>query len=330
MKQCSHVGHVIIHSSSGILMNPLTTLTHPWLIAVWPGIGNVAINAGFYLMSKLGMSVLSELQTSSLFDIEHVEVQKGILHTGRRPRSRFFLYSDPEKKRDIVLFLGEGQPPIGKYQYCQSIVEYAQKLKVERIYTFAAMATQMHPEHPSKVFVAATNEQNLEELQSQDVQVLEDGHIGGLNGVLLGVAAEKGLHGACLLGEMPHIFSQLPFPKASQAILEVFTSFTGIEIDFTELAEQAKLMEEQLGEILSQVEDKLGQSFTPPDDEEKPQQPLSALEKLSEDDRRRLDQLFVQAKSDRKKAFELKQELDRLTVFKDYEDRFLDLFKKPG
>ena len=89
-------------------------------------------------------------------------------------------------------------------------------------------------------------------------------------------------------------------------------------------------MEEQLGEILSQVEDKLGQSFTPADDEEKPQQPLSALEKLSDDDRRRLDQLFVQAKSDRKKAFELKQELDRLTVFKDYEDRFLDLFKKPG
>jgi proteasome assembly chaperone (PAC2) family protein len=309
-------------------MNPLNTLTHPWLVAVWPGIGNVAINAGFYLMSKLGMSLLSELQTSSLFDIDHVEVEKGILHTGRRPRSRFFLYSDPEKQRDIVLFLGEGQPPMGKYQYCQSIVEYAQKLKVERIYTFAAMATQMHPEHPSKVFVAATNESMLEELQAMDVQVLEDGHIGGLNGVLLGVAAEKGLHGACLLGEMPHIFSQLPFPKASQAILEIFTTFTGIEIDFTELAEQAKMMEEQLGEILSQVEDKLGQTFTPPDDEEKVQQPLTALDKLSDVDRKRLDQLFVQAKSDRKKAFELKQELDRLSVFKDYEDRFLDLFKK--
>ena len=31
---------------------------------------------------------------------------------------------------------------------------------------------------------------------------------------------------------------------------------------------------------------------------------------------------------DRAKAIELKQELDRLGVFKDYEDRFLDLFKK--
>lgn len=309
-------------------MNPTPTLTHPWMIAVWPGIGQVAVNAGYYLLSKLGMTVLAELQTSALFDVDHVEVQKGILHTGRRPRSRFFLYSDPEKKRDIVIFLGEAQPPLGKYQYCQSIVEFAQKVGVERLFTFAAMATQMHPEHPSRVFVAATNEQTLEELQSQDVEVLEDGHIGGLNGVLLGVAAEKGLHGACLLGEMPHIFSQLPFPKASLAILEMFAAFTGIEIDFGELAEQSRLMEEQLGEILAQVEDKLGQSFTPPDDVEKIERPLTSLEKLSEDDRQKLEQLFEQAKSDRKKAFELKQELDKLSVFKDYEDRFLDLFKK--
>jgi hypothetical protein len=31
---------------------------------------------------------------------------------------------------------------------------------------------------------------------------------------------------------------------------------------------------------------------------------------------------------DRSKAYELKNELDRLDVFRDYEDRFLDLFKK--
>lgn len=314
-------------------MTPVTKLTHPWLIAVWPGIGNVAINAGIYLMSKLGMSVLAELQTSVLFDIDHVEVQKGILHTGQRPRSRFFLYTDPQKKHDIVLLLGEAQPQIGKLQYCESIVEFAQKLGVERIFTFAAMATQMHPEHASRVFVAASNQAILDELQAQETQVLEEGNISGLNGVLLGVAADKGLPGGCLLGEMPHIFSQLPFPKASMAILERFSAFTGMEIDLSELSEQSKLMEEQLGEVLAQIEEKLGHSFSPPEEEESSQpasKPLTALEKLTQEDRQRLGQLFEQAKSDRKKAFELKQELDRLAVFKDYEDKFLDLFKKSG
>ena len=49
-------------------------------------------------------------------------------------------------------------------------------------------------------------------------------------------------------------------------------------------------------------------------------------------DERRIEGLFEQATKDRSKAFELKRVLDRLGVFKQYEDRFLDLFKKgrPG
>ena len=44
---------------------------------------------------------------------------------------------------------------------------------------------------------------------------------------------------------------------------------------------------------------------------------------------RQIEQLFEQALQDRSKAYELKRELDRLEVFGEYEDRFLDLFKKP-
>jgi hypothetical protein len=51
-------------------------------------------------------------------------------------------------------------------------------------------------------------------------------------------------------------------------------------------------------------------------------------ERLPTPDPQRIDKLFEQAAKDRAKAFELKQELDRLGVFKEYEDRFLDLFKK--
>jgi len=54
----------------------------------------------------------------------------------------------------------------------------------------------------------------------------------------------------------------------------------------------------------------------------------TAMEKLTPEDHARLDKLFDEAGGDRKKAFELKQELDRLKVFKEFEDRFLDLFKK--
>ncbi|MFO0826122.1 MAG: hypothetical protein U0792_23900 [Gemmataceae bacterium] len=42
-----------------------------------------------------------------------------------------------------------------------------------------------------------------------------------------------------------------------------------------------------------------------------------------------IEESIEAATKDRSKAFELKQELDRLGIFKQYEDRFLDLFKKP-
>ena len=51
--------------------------------------------------------------------------------------------------------------------------------------------------------------------------------------------------------------------------------------------------------------------------------------KLTPRDEQRVEDLFTQARADRSRAYELKQELDRLDVFRDYEDRFLDLFQKP-
>ncbi len=42
-------------------------LNRPWLVAVWPGMGHVAISAGYYLVTKLGMHILAEFsrRTSS-------------------------------------------------------------------------------------------------------------------------------------------------------------------------------------------------------------------------------------------------------------------------
>jgi len=301
-------------------------LKNPWLIAVWPGMGNVAISAGYYLMSKLDMHLLAEFQSPELFDVERVEVKDGLIHPGRLPRSRFFVRHDPRGQHDLVVFIGEAQPPIGRYTFCQRLVEFAKALGVRRVYTFAAMATQMHPANPSRVFVAATDSECLADLKQLDVQTIEDGHIGGLNGVLLGVAAEGGLRGACLLGEMPHIFAQLPFPKASLAVLEAFVPMADLEVDFTELAEQARTMEQKLGELLAQMQQSIEQQ-TPVEDESVQQE--SAPEAgLSPDDQRRIERLFEQAEEDRTSAYELKRELDRLGVYRDYADRFLDLFKK--
>ena len=204
-----------------------------WMVAVWPGIDHVSMSAGYYLMAKLGMQMFAEFRPLDLFDVEHVEVKDGLVHTGRLPRSRLFLWKAPEGRHDIVVFIGEAQPPIGKYSFCRRLIEFARQLGVERVFTFAAMATQMRPAQRSHVFGAATDEATLAELQHLDLQILSEGYIGGLNGVLLGVAAENKMRGVCLLGEMPQVFAQLPYPKASLAVLETFSDISGVELDMT-------------------------------------------------------------------------------------------------
>jgi hypothetical protein len=89
-------------------------------------------------------------------------------------------------------------------------------------------------------------------------------------------------------------------------------------------------MEKQLGDLLAQVEEKYGPQFPGEEEEEGFRVEPAEEEKLSAVSAQRIEDLFQQAARDRSKAFELKQELDRLGVFKDYEDRFLDLFKKSG
>lgn len=305
-------------------------LNRPWLVAVWPGMGNVAISAGYYLMAKLGMHLFAEFSARELFDVEHVEVKGGLIRNGHLPRSRLFVWTDPNRKRDVIVFIGEAQPPSGKYAFCRMLIEHAKKLGVERVFTFAAMATQMHPGDKSRVFGAATDENGLTELKKLPTEILEDGHIGGLNGILLGAAAELGLPGVCLLGEMPHIFAQLPFPKASLAVLNVFSTIANVEIDTSELAEQARGLEDTLGDLYARVEKAMEQQMAQPEEEEEsvgftPPPPEDTLEP---EERQHIEQLFTKAQQDRSKAYELKRELDRLEVFNEYEDRFLDLFKK--
>lgn len=308
-------------------MDETPKLNRPWMIAVWPGMGQVAINAGYYLLAKLGAHLLAEFKPRELFDVEHVEVKGGLVRMGRLPRSRLFVWRDPAGNHDVVIFLGEAQPPMGKYAFCNRLIEFARELGVERVFTFAAMALETRPEHSSRVFGVAADEKSLSYLKRFHVEILEEGLISGLNGVLLGIAAEREMHGVCLLGEMPQLFVQLPYPKASLAVLETFATMAGLEIDFSELREQVHAVDVKLRELFAAMEraihseePTIEENFTTQEPDER---------HLDPDDERRIEELFEQAQKDRSKAYELKRQLDHLDVFREYEDRFLDLFKKP-
>jgi proteasome assembly chaperone (PAC2) family protein len=307
-------------------------LDRPWLIAVWPGMGHVALSAGYYLISKLDMNQFAELSADELFEVDVATVKDGLVQKPLRPRSRLFSRKAPPGGRDVIVFIGESQPQLGKLAFCERLIDFGRSQGVERVFTFAAMATEMLPGTEARVFAAATQQSLLDELGFFDVQLLNDGHVGGLNGVLLAAAAEKGMPGICLLGEMPHIFVQMLYPKASLAVLRVFLRIAKIELDLAELAQYSEQTEHRLGQIVAAMRQRLepepeeGEETT---GEETTGEDWKLSSQLSADDEQRIKSLFAIASNDRSRAFELKSELDRLGVFGQYEDRFLDLFKTP-
>jgi len=311
-------------------MSNAPELDRPWLIAVWPGMGHVALSAGYYLMSKLGMTQFAELSTGELFDLDAAVIKEGLVQQPYRPHSRLFAWQSPPGGRDVIVFIGESQPQLGKFALCEQLINFARDQGVERLFTFAAMATEMEPGKEGRVFAAATQPSLLGELDSQEIHRLNDGQIGGLNGVLLAAAVEKGMPGICLLGEMPHIFIQLAYPKASLAVLRVFLAMAKIELDLAELTQHAEQTEHRLEQIVNEMRRRLAPTAEEDEEEEATmEEDWQTGSQLTDEEEQKIDALFEVARQDRSRAFELKAELDRLGVFADYEDQFLDLFKSP-
>ncbi|MFO0875090.1 MAG: PAC2 family protein [Phycisphaerales bacterium] len=228
-------------------------MVRPWLVAAWPGMGGVASIAAGHLAQALDAKPLGMLPESEFFGVDHVEVRNGIARAGRLPRSLFFAWRDPQGRRDLVFFVGEAQPTMNGDALCRRILDVAQAHGVERVVTFAAMASALRPQDDPRVYAAVTAPAMLDEMRSHSLDLLPEGQIGGLNGALLAAAAERGMPAMCLLGEMPFFAAGAPNPKSALAAVRMFAELAGIDVDTTALAEQSETMTPQLIELHEQL-----------------------------------------------------------------------------
>jgi proteasome assembly chaperone (PAC2) family protein len=322
----------------------------PWLIAVWPGMGGVAQIAGGYLVRQLGAEPIAELDPGPFFEIQSISIKHGVVQPSTLPKSVFYHWRDPKGERDLIVLLGDRQPTSDGYRYCQALLDAAANFEVERVFTFAAMATPILPVHAPRVFGVCTREDMLDELRRDGVTLLDEGEISGLNGVFIAAAAARELPGACLLGEFPFFAATAPNPKASAAVLRVFAELSGQSIDLTEIDADARKVERSLTQHLeglqraAQIAAQASQTANEESAEEQEEEggvedeypepdestPGQRPRRLPPEIRERVEQLFAAAKEDRAKAIDLKAELDRFDLFKQFEDRFLDLFKHAG
>lgn len=302
-------------------------LRQRWLVAAWPGMGAVAHVAIQYLMHELETTRVDELDSRKYFDVPTVGVRDGLIRPPLVTGNGLHAWRHPGDGPDLLLFPGDRQPSLNGFEFCRELMIKAGEHDVGRVVTFAALGTPIHPESSPRVLAVATEAPQLEELAALDVPPLPEGNIGGLNGVLLAAAQELEVEGICLMGEFPFFAQAIANPKSSAAVLRVFCRMAGIELDMAKIDASAAAVEQSLAEHLQRLEAAV-------DDRE--EEPVPEVDTGTDESARdpaliaRIEALFGAAEEDRDKAHRLKALLDRHGLFKEYEDRFLDLFKQAG
>lgn len=316
----------------GIRISKRPRLRKPYLIVAWPGMGEVAFKAASYLVEKLKAQEFASIPPEDFFYAAGSVVKNGLLSASELPESRFYFWKNKDGKNDLIIFLSNAQPDLGRAEsYSQIIVGVAKSFKVDKVIGFASMPQALDHTQSPGVWFAATSQDFSNTLKKSHLRSLGEGQISGMNGLFLGIAKREGFDGACLLGEIPLYTIQIENPKASASVLNALASITGIRVDLTGLYTQARAMEEEINKLLDYL--KLGPASSGPigeEDIEKIKKSLNQLTKLPVSVKEKIEQFFSQAKTDISKARELKVELDKWNVYKEYEDRFLDLFKKTG
>jgi predicted ATP-grasp superfamily ATP-dependent carboligase len=292
----------------------------PVMLAAWPGMGNVGLIAMDYLRRKMGAELLAEIDMSPFFIPESIIVKDGIAQLPEIPSSVFHCTKNP----NLIIFESNAQIS-GKdgITLIKNILDLARQYNVSRIFTAAALAQPMSFQAVSDVLASCSSSAYLDAIKHAGIVPMPDGYIAGLNGLLLGVAASRGLDAACLLATMPSYAANMPYPKASLEIVKLFNRLLFINVDLDELNATVEEMNQQL----SAIEERIRQLFPVekeadeemPEDLDEEKVPHYIMEKI--------EKLFAKVGRDHSAAPELKRELDKWNLYKLYENRFLDLFE---
>jgi proteasome assembly chaperone (PAC2) family protein len=239
-------------------------LTAPNMVAAWPGIANVSSIAVNYLKRRLEFKDLGEVEASYFFDPIGVTARDNVIEEPQFPQSRFYYWKNKPGKSDLILFIGDDQPPVKAYDMANAVLDMAVRFKATRIYTLAAAITRIHHTELPKAWGVATTRKLTADLKRFDLLQRGNLQIAGLNGLLLGVARERAIDAICLLGEVPAHAARVQNPMAALAILRVLTRMLDIKIDLLELEQIASQAKAALKQMAAEAMGEYIDLFTEP------------------------------------------------------------------
>ena len=222
-----------------------------------PGIGLVGKICVDYLLKQLKNEKIGEIISDSFPPAVHTK--DAIIEL---IKDEFFSYSS--KGNDFVFLAGPVQPNLDArmstgqehYEFAEKIVEAAKALGVKRIVTLAGINVgDKRMETEPRAISARTSQKILDEFSAAGaVPGKAEGLVSGAAGLILGIAKENGLEGACLMGET-NVRLVYGDHGAAKKLLEILVKKFGFKIEMGSIEKEAKSIEQAFKQLAKQFEE---------------------------------------------------------------------------
>jgi uncharacterized protein len=210
----------------------------PILIEGLPGIGQVGKLVAEYMIHMLGAEKIAEIH-SIYFPPQVILEENGLVRLARNE-----LYSYRALGKDLVFLVGDHQSTSneGHYLLADQYCTIAEELKVKRIYTLGGFGVG-HLVNDPRVLGAVNRVELIAELEAAGVTFNREepgGGIIGAAGLMLGIAAQRGIDAVCLMGETS---GYLVDPMSAANVLTILSKLIDVPVDPTKLNDRASEME---------------------------------------------------------------------------------------
>ncbi len=203
----------------------------------FPGIGLVGGIATSYLIEKLKMEPIGYIESELLAPVAFFK--NGLAEHAVR------IYA---KDNIVVLHSDVAILPSVMFDLSKALVSVFDSAKVDRVFSLTGVTMPMEEKY--KIYGVANSKEFLEELKKYNIEVLEEGAISGISGLLLLDCATRGIKAAALL--VPTIGLR-PDPRAAAEIIKTLNTILNIDVDVEPLLEEAKAIEAKMEEIAQQL-----------------------------------------------------------------------------
>jgi len=231
-------------------------LKEPIFLIGLPGIGLVGKICVDYLLKQFKAEKIAELTSDSFPPSVHTfDAQIELIKDE--------LYYCSINGKDFLFLAGPVQPSLDfhagsaheHYEFARAIIEAVAQFGVKKVFTLAGIniGEQRMVKEP-QIVAAATSKKLLAELKKLGaITQSQDGLISGAAGLILGIAKEKGIEGACLMGETN---ASLIYGDhgAAKKLIEYLVKLFGFSVKMEEIEKESKNIERAFTQLAKQFE----------------------------------------------------------------------------